>query len=126
MNNELMRLRAPLLHLHKALLEFERVNYEKVNGKVTPNQLLNLVIQDSQFAWLHVISELLVRIDEILDSKEPVTEEEVQSIIQEAKKLLIPAEISKDFGDKYLNSLQQDPNSVMAHQQVRDALKLLN
>ena len=126
MNEQLQRLRTPLLNLHKTLLNFERINYEKVNGNVTPNQLLNLLLQDQQFAWLHVISELIVRIDELLDSKEQLKEEEIESIIQEGRKLLTPVEISEEFGRKYQYALQQDPNVVMAHQEVRDSLKLLN
>jgi hypothetical protein len=126
MSNQLARIRQPLLHLHKTLLDFERANYEKVNGKVTPNQLLNLLLQDEHFAWLHVISELVVRIDELLDSKEPPNEEDAETIIREARKLLTPVEIGEEFGSKYQYALQQDPNVVMAHQEVRDSLKLLN
>jgi hypothetical protein len=125
MSDQLRRLREPLLHLHKTLMDFERSNYERVNGKVTPPQLLNLLLQDQQFAWLHVISELVVRIDELLDSKEPIKEEDAESIVREARKLLTPVEISEDFGRKYQYALQQDPNVVMAHQEVRESLKLL-
>jgi hypothetical protein len=126
MEGPLQRLRAPLLNLHKTLMDFERANYELVNGKVTPNQLLNLLLQDPQFSWLHVISELVVRIDELLDAKEPPKEDETESVLKQARLLLTPVEISEDFGRKYQFALQQDPNVVMAHQDVREALKLLN
>ena len=58
----LQDLRTRLLHLHKTLLEMERLNFEKKSGRVTPGELLQLVINDPQFAWLRTISALVVEI----------------------------------------------------------------
>ena len=59
----LVALREALLRLHKSLLEMERRTYEKQHGLVTPGELFRLVVDDAQFAWLHNLSEFVVRID---------------------------------------------------------------
>ena len=59
-------LRQGLLRLHKTLLDWERGGYERIHGRQTSNDLLNALLNDPQFAWLRPISQLIVRIDELL------------------------------------------------------------
>ena len=70
----LTELRHALLAHHKTLLDSERARYdhdvERINSS---GQLLNLVLHDPFFAWLHELSELIVMIDETLDADEPAT-----------------------------------------------------
>ena len=74
----LMReLRAGLLRLHKSLLDSERTAYERVHGQVNAGEMLQLVINHEQFAWLRPVSELIVRIDEMLDAKDATKEEAI-------------------------------------------------
>src|ERR1051326_9280999 len=64
-------LRLSLLNLHKALVDSERVEYEKTIGKIqSPNHFLQLLTNDPWFAWLSPLSQLIVSIDEALDGKE--------------------------------------------------------
>src|SRR5436309_14486733 len=70
---KLLSLRLALLRLHKTLLNMERREYEREHGYVNTGELFRLVIDHSQFAWLHNISEFVVRIDETLAAKEPIT-----------------------------------------------------
>ena len=70
---KLLSLRVALLRLHKTLLNMERRDYEREHGYVNTGELFRLVIDHAQFAWLHNISEFVVRIDETLTAKEPVT-----------------------------------------------------
>ncbi|WP_422394271.1 hypothetical protein [Nostoc flagelliforme] len=65
--------RIKLLHLHKLLLDTERIRYEQVRGQVSKGELLQLVINHDQFAWLHHLSELIVQIDELIHSDETIT-----------------------------------------------------
>jgi hypothetical protein len=60
---KLLGLREALLRLHKTLLDMERRAYEKEHGAVNTGQLFQLVVDNPQFAWLHNISEFVVRID---------------------------------------------------------------
>ena len=67
-------LRARLLHLHKVLLDDTKAAYEMDRGRVgSSGNLLQLVINDPWFAWLHSLSELVVRIDETVEQGSPAT-----------------------------------------------------
>jgi hypothetical protein len=107
-----------LLRLHKALLDDERLAYERVYGQVTGGELLQLVINHEQFAWLHSISELIVSIDEMLDAEEPMTSADAESLFTQARTLLKPSEDGTDFECKYYAALQRDPDIVLAHREV--------
>lgn len=114
----LRELRRGLLHLHKALLDAERAVYELVHGRVTSGELLQLVISHEQFAWLHSVSELIVRIDEMLDADEPLTTSEAEALFAQARALLKLSELGGEFGQKYAAAFQRDPDTVLAHREV--------
>lgn len=115
----LTKLRQPLLHLHKTLLELEREAYERAHGRVDNSyQVLQLVMHDPWFAWLHSLSELMVQIDELLDAKEPVRESEAVAMINETHVLLTPSESGSGFQKKYFSALQQSPDVVLAHSEA--------
>lgn len=111
-------LRRGLLHLHKILLDSERAAYERAHGVVSIGELLQLVINHEQFAWLHTISELIVRIDEMLDPKEPSTAADATALLSYARGLLTPAEAGTDFQRKYNAALQSEPSALIAHREV--------
>ena len=119
LEQRLNALRHVLLNLHKTLLDAERVRYERAHGRVTSGKLLQLVIRDRQFAWLHPLSELVVRIDELVDSDEPLKGSDVESLLTEARRLLSPSNAETVFGRRYFESLQEEPATVLAH---RDAI----
>lgn len=120
----LQRLRDGLLALHKTLVDSEQEDYEKTFGKVTSaNQLLNLVMNDPWFAWLHPLSLLIVSMDEALDDKKTLTEAKVDALVKQSNALLIASESGEGFSRHYYDALQRDPDVVMAH---ADAVKLFN
>lgn len=100
-------LRQRLLHLHKVLLDAERAAYEQVMGRVSSGELLQLVINHEQFAWLHSISELIVRIDELLDSDEPATTSKANSLFAQARAMLKSLETGGEFERRYHGALQR-------------------
>jgi hypothetical protein len=112
---KLVALRLALLRLHKTLLDMERREYERVNGHVTAGELFRLVIDHPQFAWLHNISEFVVRLDEALAAEAPVTPEETSSAITLARKMFAPSESGDAFQKKYFDAIQLDPAVVMEH-----------
>jgi hypothetical protein len=118
----LRELRRGLLHLHKVLLDTERAAYEQVYGSVSSGELLQLVINHEQFAWLHSISELIVRIDEMLDVDEPVMTGDAGTLLAQARALLKPSETGDEFERRYYAALQREPAVVLAH---RDVTKIL-
>ena len=112
----LQALRGPLLNLHKALVDSERIEYEKTIGRIqSPNHFLQLLTTDPWFAWLSPLSQLIVSIDEALDSKEPLTSAAVEALVQQSAKLLLPTETGSGFSKHYFEALQRDPDVVLAH-----------
>ena len=111
--------RTPLLELHKALVDSERVSYEEIVGQIrSPNHFLQLLTTDPWFAWLHPLSQLIVSIDEALDRKEPLTPAEVDAVFTQVQRLLVASEIGEGFSRHYFDALQRDPGVVLAHAAV--------
>jgi hypothetical protein len=115
---KLVALRLALLQLHKTLLDMERREYERVHGKVNTGELFRLVIDHEQFAWLHNISEFVVRLDESLAGEVPVTPEDTRSAIMLARKMFAPSESGDAFQKRYFDAIQQDPAVVMEHAEL--------
>jgi hypothetical protein len=116
-------LRNGLLQLHKALLDSESASYDRDVARITSRgQLLELVLHDPWFAWLHELSKLVVLIDEALDGEEPVTTADGERMITQARELLSPADGGGAFRQHYLEAFQRDPNVVVAHS---EAMKML-
>lgn len=120
----LLDLRNGLLKLHKTLLDSERIAYERVHGQISSRgAFFQLVIGDSWFAWLHGVSQLVVQIDEMLDGEETATVVEATRVIEQARMLLKPSEDGAEFGKRYYEALQRDPDVVLAHAAVKKLLR---
>jgi hypothetical protein len=115
---KLITLRLALLKLHKTLLDMERREYERANGKVTVGELFRLVIDHQQFGWLHNISEFVVRLDETLAGENAVTREDVRTAISLARKMFAPSEAGDAFQKKYFDAIQSDPSVVIDHAEL--------
>ena len=115
-------LREALLRLHKTLLDWERSGYERIHGRQTSNDLLNALLNDPQFAWLRPISQLIVRIDELLGEKTPPMRNDVEAVVSQVKALTSPNAEGNIYERRYDTVLQEHPDAVFAH---RDVLKLL-
>jgi hypothetical protein len=112
----IQNLRHALLSLHKALVDSERVSYEKTIGAIkSPNEFLNLLLKDPWFAWLQPLSRLIVAMDEALEAKEPVDDASAEALISAARQMLVATEAGEDFPRHYFDALQRDPDVVMAH-----------
>ena len=115
---KLLSLRLALLQVHKTLLHMERRQYEREHGYVNTGELFRLVIDHEQFAWLHNISEFVVRIDETLAAKEPVKAEYTAEAIALARKMFVPTESGDAFQKKYFDAIQSDPAVVIDHAEL--------
>jgi hypothetical protein len=115
----LLALRNALLHLHKALVDSERVEYEKTIGTIqSPNHFLQLLTHDPWFVWLHPLSQLIVAMDEALDGEEPLTNAGVDALVGQAYRMLVASEEGDGFSRDYFDALQRDPDVVLAHAEV--------
>jgi hypothetical protein len=120
----LQAVRQALLKLHKALIDAERVSYEQMFGRIdSPYQLLQLVIRDPWFAWLQPFSQLIVAMDEALDSEEPMTTGQLETFLKEAGRLLVPSESGDGLSRHYFEAMQREPDVVLAHGEVRNILR---
>jgi hypothetical protein len=119
MFSRLRQLHRTLLNLHKILLDSERHLYEQTHGAVVPARLLQLVIGDPHFAWLHGISELIVAIDEVMEAQDPPsTTADGESLLAQTKALLTASETGNEFQQKYDAALQREPSVIFAHKEV--------
>lgn len=118
----LREVRLKILGLHQELLEMERKRFERTHGRIDSGELLQLVINHEQFAWLRIISALVVQIDEMLDADEPASASDMIDLITGARQLFIESD-DQEFQEKYQAALQQEPEVVMAHSALMKVLR---
>ena len=123
LREKILDVRGSLLSLHKALILAEQVTYERINGRVeSTSELLHLVLNDPWFTWLHPLSQLVVRIDELLDDKSELSLVEVEHFLIEARSLIRPSEEGDGFERSYYEALQREPDVIFAHVEVKRLL----
>ena len=123
----LREIRSELLRLHKALLESERVLYEKSNGPIAnKGEYFRLVINDQAFSWLRPISQFIVQIDELMDlrKKDTVDPESAAILLEKARLMLKPNENSSTpLGERYFMAIQRDANIAVMHADIAEKLR---
>ncbi len=118
----LFKVREALLNLHKELLNVERRRYEQQVGPVANEfEFFRLATSDPSFAWIGPMTTLIVQIDEKVASKEPITAGEVESLYAETRSLLA-SPVETPFKAEYTELLQENPDLVMKHSAVMQAL----
>ena len=121
----LMGVRYGLLGLHKALIVAEQLTFERIYGRVdSTGQLLQLVMNDPWFTWLHPLSNMVVRIDEMLEDEDSLTIDEVAILLSEVRGMIRPSEMGDGFERSYYEALQRAPDVVMAHCEMKKLLTL--
>ncbi len=114
-----------LLGLHKALIIAEQLTFERIYGRIdSTGQLLQLVMNDPWFTWLHPLSNVVVRIDEMLDEEVNLTTEDVAQILTEVRGMIRPSELGDGFERSYYEALQRAPDVVMAHCEIKKLLTI--
>ena len=113
-----------LLRLHKALLDDERMSYERVHGRIPSNgAFLQLVLGDAWFAWLRPLSQLTVKLDELMEEGGASSRTNIIALLTLARTLLTPTEEGEGFGKQYYDALQREPDVVLAHAAVTALLR---
>lgn len=108
--------RRGLAGVHKALIDVERIRYERTHGRVdSPGQYLQLVIADPAFAWVRPVSSLMLRLDAMLGEAETLSAPEVEAIVEDARRLLRPDPDGDEFARLYDRAIQESPDVVLAH-----------
>jgi hypothetical protein len=117
------QVRFALLRLHKALLESERVGYEQEHGRIRSNtEFFQLVLEHEWFKWLRPISQFIVQIDEALSAKEPITLDQADELLTQARALMHPSETGSELEQKYYRAIQSDPDIAFIHAELSNML----
>ena len=120
----LTELRETLVILHKALIDSERVEYERSFGTLnSPQEFLKALLNDPWFAWLRPFSAMVVSIDQLLEREEPIQAQEVESLKAKARELLEVREETDDSRRSYFEALQREPDVILAHAALMRAVK---
>lgn len=125
--DELQRLdlaRTLILKVHRALLEAERVRYEKARGRIENNSaFLQLVINDPWFDWLRPMAQMVLLIDErTSDKKSPLGSAEARSLFDRSKAMLRADPDGDAFQRLYADALQHSPALAVIARQVQTVL----
>src|SRR3982750_4731385 len=115
--------RASLLELHRLLIASERIEYERLHGRVeSSGQILQLVANDPWFAWLHPMSEAIVQLDELLEQDEPLEGPDADPVMAQIRAMTIDANGAGDYAKRYQAAVQRDPDVVIQHVRLTKAL----
>ena len=116
--DNLDKLRPALLQLHKALLDAQRVRYERENGRVeSRGELLALVLEDASFEWLRVLSALIARLDELAAANDKDAGVELRGVIDKLR-TLVRFEGNSGFTEPYREIIEAVPEALVAHVQL--------
>ena len=125
---KLDKLRQALLQLHKALLDAQRIRYERENGRVeSRGELLALVLEDASFEWLRVLSARIARLDELAEAdkvhdKNGDARADLRGVIERLR-TLVRFEGNDGFTGPYREIVEAVPDALVAHVQLS---RLLN
>jgi hypothetical protein len=121
--SNLKLIRNKFLRLHKILIDFERSNYEKEHGLITSGKFLELLLGDERFAWLRLISTLIVRIDEAFDLDDGLSNDLIEGFFIESNDLFDKStDEYADFKERLNHALPFLPEAESLKQEIIDLL----
>ncbi len=121
--HHLQQVRSAFLRLHKALLDSERILYEQFYGRIpSSGEFFRLVIGHEWFNWLRPMSQFIVSVDETLSTKEPVTLERANELLEEARRINYLSEDGTPEQQRYYYAIQRDPNIAIMYVEVGELL----
>lgn len=111
-------LRHSLLDLHKALLDAQRIRYERERGRIsTSGEFLGLVLEHPAFAWLRTLSALIARIDEWIEeqAQQFPSEDELPGMVQALRELVEAGGGHAVFSKPYWEIVNNEPVVLIEH-----------
>jgi hypothetical protein len=128
----LEKVRSSLLALHRTLLDAERLEFERVHGRVSAVGFVEALTRDPSFAWLRPLTTLLIEVDELIDATDsPEKQDEQRAVLERLDSMLQPESQSEakphtdsdGFARRYAQMLQLSPDAVLSHGAVKQALR---
>lgn len=120
----LRQLRPLLLKFHKALLEAEKSDYERIHGPIkSSGEYFQLVVSHEWFSWLRPISQYIARLDEVLMSRKEQPPEAFQALVEAAQNLLYESDTGQALKQRYPTAIELDPQIAVLHTQIDQLIK---
>jgi hypothetical protein len=107
--------RHAMLELHRRLIDAQRIQYEKVHGRVaTANEFLGLVLEHRDFEWIRALSALVAQLDEWRED-EHADPKQLQAIVDTLRRLIQPQGANLSFSKKYWEMVEGTPEVLIDH-----------
>src|SRR4051794_11742620 len=103
--SKIRSLRGALLELHRELLDAQRIQAERIGGRMSAGEVLQAAAEDLRFDWLRALSQLIAALDEAAASSAD-DPERVAAVVARTRELLAPPDAETTFGARYLRALQ--------------------
>ena len=107
--------RHAMLELHRRLIDAQRIQYEKLHGRVeTASEFLGLVLAHGDFEWIRLLSALMAQLDEWRESerRDPA---ELDAILAALRQLLQKDGPNAEFSRKYWEMVEGTPAVLIDH-----------
>jgi hypothetical protein len=111
-------MRSSLLDLHKALLDAQRIRYERDHGRIsTSNEFLGLVLEHPSFAWLRTLSALIARFDEWIEeqAEQFPSADDLPGMIDALRSLVEADGKHEVFSKPYWDIVNDTPAALIEH-----------
>ena len=109
--------------IHKSLLESEIESLEKAQGsELSPGTRLQILINDPDFAWLRLLSQLISAVDGVIFQKVPITDIQLQDLVKQTNELLIDHK-NPEFTDRFVPICRTFPDLIVEYGRLKMALK---
>jgi hypothetical protein len=109
-------LRHAMLELHKALLDAQRIRYERDHGRIrTSSEFLGLVLEHPAFSWLRSLSALIAQLDELLEERDERGDEELRALVEALRALLATDGANAVFSKPYRELVDAAPEVLVEH-----------
>ena len=108
--------RHSLLDLHRALLDAQRIRYERDHGRIeTSGEFLGLVLEHPVFEWLRELSALIAQLDEWLEGGDRVKPEDFDEICASLRSMIQAGGANTRFNKPYWDFVEEVPAVLVEH-----------
>ncbi|QDK38133.1 hypothetical protein [Bdellovibrio sp. NC01] len=123
MKEQIVEVSKRLKDLHRRFLERERQQAEKYfERRISPFDFLQMLTHEQSFKWLQPFSALIAEIDAFADESEEVTQADLDCIREQIDFVLHKENPQAAIYHRYQHHLSEDPEFVLLHSSLRQAL----
>ena len=113
------QLRHALLELHKAMLDAQRIEYERAHGRIeTSGEYLGLVLNHAEFEWIRALSALIAQLDEWAEEMDTASSTGLDGIVEALRALIRRGGSNPAFSVRYWKMVEDEPGVTVGHVKV--------